>query len=159
MANSYILTKELAMRAIDIAAAAFLKLVDLEISDRHKLHVVVMDPSKRPQFGDTFEESILCEKAIGDEVKRFREGALGKAHNAWLYAMPTQEIQQFYPHLYAQGMNKWGGGTYLHHIAVGAAGVDYQYDQWMAEMVACTCRALAVGKMARIFTVDSDVFE
>jgi len=157
MANSYFLTKDLALQAIEIVSASFLKLIAFEITDRKKLHVVVMDPAKRPQFGDEFEDSILCEKAIGDEVKRFREGARGKALNAWLYQMPTKQIQQFFPHLYVKGMNKWGGGTYLHHIAVGAAGVEYQFDQWMAEMVACTCRALAVGEMAEIFPVDEDI--
>ncbi len=159
MANSYILTKELALKAIDIARASFIKMVKLGVTDRDQLHVVVMDPAKRPQFGDTFDSSILCEKAIGTQVERYRDGALGKARNAWLFAAPTKEIQQLYPHLLSQGMNKWGGGTYLHRIAVGAAGVEYQYDQWMAEMVACTCRALAVGEMSRILPIESDTLE
>jgi len=159
MANSYFLSKKMALLAIDIAATALARLVDRGVTDRDKLHVVVMDPTKRPQFGNTFEESVLCDKAIGEEVERFRDGAFEKARNAWLYQMPTKEIQQFYPHLYIQGMNKWGGGTFLHQIAVGAAGVEYQYDQWMAEMVACTCRALAVGEMMQIFPVDRDILE
>ena len=159
MAKSYILTAEMARKALEIVTVAFEKLVALGVTDRNKLHIVIMDPAKRPEFGDTFEDAILYQQSIGEEVERYKKIALGKARVAWLYGLPTQEVQQFYPHLYTEGMTKWGGGTYLHHIAVGASGVEYQYDQWAAEMVASTCRALSVGKMAEALEIEKDFLE
>ena len=159
MSKSYILTKAMGLQAIEIASTSFKKLIELGVTDRKQLHIVIMDPAKRPEFGDTFEDAVLCEAAIGAEVERFKKIAFGKAEFAWKYGMPTQAGQQFYPHLYTQGMTKWGGGTYMHQIAVGASGVEYQYDQLIAEMVACTCRALAVGKMTDILAVEEDFLD
>lgn len=159
MGSSFILTKDLALQAVEIAKASFHKLVELGISVRNTLHIVVMDPVKRPEFGDTFESSILCEVSFGDAIDRYKKIAREKARLAWMRGMPTQEVQQFYPHLYEKGMTKYGGGVFLHHIAVGASGVDYQYDQMTAEMVASACRALCVEKMADIIRGDNAFLE
>ena len=159
MGSSYLLTKEIALQAVEIAQTSFLKLVDLGISKRNTLHIVIMDPAKRPEFGDEFQDAILCEASIGDPIDRYRKIAREKARFAWMYGMPTQVGQQLYPQLYSEGMTKYGGGVFLHNIAVGASGVDYQYDQMTAEMVASACRALCADKMAEIIAGDQAFLE
>ena len=143
MSTSYILTKEKAMQSVEIVHSSFNKLIELGISERTTLHIVIMDPAKRPEFGDTFQDAILYEASYGDAIDRYKKIATGKAKFTWTYGMSSQEGQQFYPHLYTKGMTKWGGGTFLHRIAVGASGVEYQYDQLVAEMVASTCRIIS----------------
>ena len=159
MGSSYILTKEMALQAVEIATASFERIVELGISDRKTLHIVIMDPAKRPEFGDKFEDAILCEASIGDPIARYKKIAHEKARFAWMHGTPSQAGQQFYPHLYTKGMTKFGGGIFLHRIAVGASGVEYQFDQMTAEIIACACRALAVDEMTQIFNSDKSFLE
>ncbi|OGZ60742.1 MAG: hypothetical protein A2919_01130 [Candidatus Spechtbacteria bacterium RIFCSPLOWO2_01_FULL_43_12] len=154
MTESYLLTKIVAQKAIDIVSASFMAAVEMQEAKRPAIHIVVMDPTKRPEMGFTFEEAILCEVSVG-EAEKYIPIARAKAKSTWIHRMPAQEIQQFYPHLLEKGATKWGGSAYLHHISVGASGVQYQIDQWVSELVASTCRALCVGAMINIMNSDA----
>ena len=158
MTNSYLLTKKRALKAIEIVSASFTRAIELGESERTSVHIVVMDPAKQPEFGYAFEESILCESSIGENSEKYIPIARAKARFTWLYKIPSQVGQQLYPHLFTEGMTKYGGSAYLHHITVGTSGVDYQMDQWVSEMVACTCRALCVGEMIDIFNSEIKFF-
>ncbi len=157
MTGSFLLTGEVAAAAVELVLPSFTFAVERGQVTRPAMHVVVMNPTKRPEQGFPFEQAVLYEASFGD-AEKYVPIARSKAAVSWRYRMYTQVVQQLYPHLLVQGMTKWGGGVYLHEIPVGASGVQYQMDQWFAEMVACTCRALCVGRMRGILENDAVTF-
>ena len=149
--QSYLLTKTVAMQAVSIAKMSFLEAFEQGNVRRSSIHIVIMDPVKTPECGFALG-TVLYEESIGNPDKECVAFARSKAEISWRYNIYSQVVQQIYPHLYEKGMTIWGGGVYLHGIAAGASGVQYQMDQWFAEMVIVTCRALCIGQMRRIVT-------
>lgn len=148
--QSYLLTTDIAMHAVCIAKAAFTLAFELGDTRTASIHIVIMDPAKQPDMGFSFEDAILFEESIGTPSNEYIAFARSKAEVSWRYKMHSQMVQQLFPHLYMQGMTVHGGGVYLYGIAAGASGVQYQMDQWFAEMIIITCRALCIGQMRKI---------
>lgn len=147
--KSYLLTEEVVKQAVSLAKVAFLEAETKGFVRLPSIHVVVMDPVKTSECGFTLG-TILYEESIGNPNKECVAFARSKAQVSWRYKMYSQVVQQVYPYLYEKGMTIWGGGVYLHGIAAGASGVQYQMDQWFAELVVITCRALCIQQMRKI---------
>ncbi len=150
--KSYLLTEEVVKQAVSLAKVVFLEAETRRLVRLPSIHVVIMDPVKTPECGFALG-TVLYEESIGNPSKDYVAFARSKAEISWRYKMYSQMVQQIYPHLYEEKMTIWGGGVYLHGIAAGASGAQYQMDQWFAEMVIVTCRALCIGKMRKL--VDS----
>ena len=147
--KSYLLTEEVTKQAVSLAKVVFLEAAVRHVVRLPSIHVVIMDPVKTPECGFALG-TVLYEESIGNPSKDCVAFARSKAEISWRHKMYSQVVQQIYPHLYEKGMTIWGGGVYLHGIAAGASGVQYQMDQWFAELVIITCRALCIQQMRQI---------
>lgn len=149
MTDSY-LAARVVSKAFDIVKTAFLDTANKGISRDSSIHIVVMDPSKPYSPDADFFGSVLIEGSIGTPKAEYIGFARSKARISWKYKLYSQAVQQLYPHLLEENMTIWGGGVYLHETASGASGVQYQLDQWVAEMMIITIRAFCVTEMREI---------
>lgn len=143
---SYLLTKEVADKAIDLVIPVFNQLVESGVIERPHLHIVVLDPVYYDYNPDIFNDTILTNRNLGDieaweyPYNRF---ANCKARMTHKFKMPGQIIIERMPHLLKGHAIKYWGSAYLDGITVAASGVQPWFDQWVSDMVAVTCRALS----------------
>ncbi len=154
---SYLLTKEIAKRAIDMVRPAILAAVEGKILKRGDLHIVVMDPVKGPWNVEHEDEAILHEESFGDVAKwasPYGEIARAKAIESWRTGFPTHVIRETMPYLlYANddySDTVYWGSAVLQGLTVGVSGVQSWFDEWVAYMVAAACRALCIEAMQKL---------
>ena len=145
-----ILDRDMAVNAVRITGMAFRGMLHENFLNRNALHVVVLDPTRR--YGpSTFAQAILYEESFGEPREKwewqFDEFARRKAAVSWRTEMDTHLVQQRFPHLYAEGDIKFGGGVSRDGIVVGVSGVQWYFDQMFAELTASACKALSIQRM------------
>jgi len=148
---SAILDRDMAKQAVRTVGMAFKGMLEERFLNRNALHVVVLDPTRRYGGPYTFAQAILYEESFGEPCEKwewqFDEFARAKAMLSWRTGMDTHLVQQRFPHLYAEGDIKFGGGVFRDGIVVGVSGVQWYFDQMFAELTASACKALSIQRM------------
>ena len=177
--GSYLLTNELALRAIHIVLDnIFPKLVEDGTFKRPDLHMVVLDPvaiygGSKPKEHTHFDmdtmiggpvsstiqwspllqdDIILAEYSIGDPKKwewDFKAIARSKAYQTRKYGMPNQLVVERMPWLLHGTDFPFWGSAYRDGLVVAASGVQPWYDQMLSEMVASAAAALCINEMRK----------
>lgn len=146
-AGSFLLTRELARRAIDRIAAVLDEAArDVRVNQGGFCHVVVMDPALGP--GDcAFEEAILLEHSAGGPRERwdadYAAFARAKAALSWRHRCDSAVLQQQRPWLLRAGDTPLWGSVWLDGLVVAASGGEAEFDEAVAGMVAMLLRAEA----------------
>jgi len=177
--GSYLLTKELALRAIHLVLDnIFPKMVEDGTFKRPDLHIVVLDPmavfgSSKPEEHSHFDmntmiggpvsssirwspllqdDIILAEHSIGDPGKwewDFKAIARDKAFQTRKHETPNQLIVERAPWLLHGTSFPFWGSAYRDGLVVAASGVQPWYDQMLSEMVASAIAALCMNEMRK----------
>jgi len=75
---------------------------------------------------------------------RFLELALAMAYVSLRTGQPGRVVQQEMPHLYKEGMTKWGGSVVRGGLIVAFSGMQAVFDEmiagWMADALIALCR-------------------
>jgi hypothetical protein len=154
---SYLLTAEMAKKAVDMARPAILAAMESGMFKRKALHIVVMNPATRPWQVENEEDAILYEESFGDPATwetHYDEIARAKAIESWRYDLPTHVIRETMPYLLQANEDRsdtmYWGSAYLLGLVVAGSGVQPCYDEWSGYMVAAGCRALCIEKMQKM---------
>lgn len=151
--SSFLLTPEVARRAVEIVGAAFADAAGKGVVKSRNLHVVVLDPTVHPWNAAGFADAVLYEHSFArDEWDHtYDELARGKAQATWTAGgKSTDYLQRLAPHLYTDGDVKWSGSVVLDGLIVAASGVQPWFDQAFAGCVASLCIGLCVGNMTTV---------
>jgi hypothetical protein len=132
--------------------------------------IVVLNPTipYEPKYknaigdGDLYDELVLYQDHFGDEGEHDIDKYIGiarhKAFTSFLTGLPSHQVQQVMPSLYAPGMTKWGGsavaGTGPMKLIVGFSGVQWYYDQMISEMMISAIQAICHESMIEVMASD-----
>ncbi len=107
-------------------------------------------------------EVVLNEWDFGDKANwehPYDFVAASKAFISWRTGLPSHMVQQLYPYLYKQGDTKWGGSTVLPGgLVIAFSGVEWYYDQMIAEMMGSAIKAVCLAGMKPVLADDSITF-
>lgn len=144
--GSHFANQAAASRAIDIVMPAIAAaMADTRFGESGCLHIVVMDPARRPG-SCRFEEEILCERSLGRPESwdaDYAGMARAKARLGWAHGSGTHDIQACRPHLLQHGDTLLWGGACLDGIVVAMSGFHPWYDEGFSCAIAACLRALA----------------
>ena len=136
--------KEIAETAISILEPSIGKLLS-EKAKRTDMHIVVMDPTKKP-WEVSFEEAILLEKSLTDKASwqlPFDEFARAKARQAWRDSSDNARKHLLAPATIADGEIVHYGSFEYHGVIVAASGVEPWFDVLVSGWVALSIQQLA----------------
>lgn len=141
---SFLLTAELADKAINLVLPAIDAAYTHQVINRLHLHIVVLNPTSI-----ALEGAILVERSIGDTnvwAHPYDRIARSKAMVTWRTGLPSHEVLALAPHLYVEGDVRYGGSTNLNGIVVACSGVQSHFDQMIAQWIASACYALCIDE-------------
>lgn len=145
-----IIDADLARRAADLVWPALERAaLDPAICGTGCLHVVVLDPARRPGIA-AFEQAILHERSVNHAQwdADYAWYARKKAEIAWRTGCDSHVVVTQRPQLLREGDARVWGSVWLDGIVVGASGAQPWYDEAFALMIAAQIRALAKERMA-----------
>jgi hypothetical protein len=155
---SLVLTPALAERAVNLVMPAITAAMENEIFKRPQMHIVVGDPGiiVEPKFFPFGEwkkgGGILYEYLIGNPEEfeyPYIEIARSKTHLSWLHKKSTRRIQSEMPHVLRNGDTQYFGSAYKDGLAVGASGVQADFDEMVAYWVLAACSALCQNERSK----------
>lgn len=114
------------------------------------LHIVVMDPRRRP--GEVaFEEAILYEYSINREAwdADYQRFARAKARISWRTGLDSQQVQTRRPHLLEAGDTLLWGSVCLAGIVVAVSGMQPWYDEALSGSIAWFLTAIVKDRAMR----------
>jgi len=114
------------------------------------LHIVVLDPTARPERVP-FEQAVLLEHSIGERERwdaDYAGFARAKARLSWTHGLDSHSLQTLRPHLLRQGDSLLWGGVCLDGLVVACSGAHPWYDEAFATAVAAALRALVKERHA-----------
>lgn len=143
--GSFLLTRELAQRAIERVAAVLDDATrDPHVNQGGFCHVVVMDPARRPGEA-AFEDAILLEHSCGGPRDAWDADYAGfaraKARLSWEHGCDSGVLQQQRPWLLREGDTTLWGSVWLDGLVVSVSGGEAEFDEAFAGMVAMLLRA------------------
>lgn len=136
--------KQIAETAIALLDPSIGKLLR-EKAKRTDMHIVVMDPSKKP-WEVSFEEAILLEKSLSDKSGwelPYDDFAMAKARQAWRDGSGNAEKQLLAPATLAAGEIVHYGSFEYQGVIVAASGVEPWFDLLVSGWVALAIQQLA----------------
>ena len=136
--------KIIAESAIDLLAPSISKLLR-ERAKRTDLHIVVMDPTKKP-WEVPFEQAILLEKSLSDKSRwdnPYDELARAKARQAWRDGSDNVRKHLLAPATLATGDIVHYGSFEFQGVIVAASGVEGWFDVLISGWVALAIQQLA----------------
>lgn len=118
-------------------------------------HIVIMDP-RRSFCSDSdnrsqFQDAILFEISFGDVEKweyPFKEIAKNKARVVWRTGLSSRRVVSEFPHLLDRGDYTFPGGIIFNGFIVAYSGVEAEWDEAFAYMVAAMLRAVVISAIA-----------
>ncbi len=161
VSQSFLLTKIVARKAVDLVRPAILSAMESGLLKRKDFHVVIMDPCIRPWEVTDPSLAILHEESFGNRMQwelDFQKIARGKAFLSWRTGIPTHLIRETMPHLLAAGDTIFYGSAVHHGIVVAASGVQPWFDEMFSGWTADACRALCIGEMQEKVLKDGRMF-
>ena len=114
------------------------------------LHIVVLDPTARPERV-SFDQAVLLEHSVGERERwdaDYAGFARAKARLSWTHGLDSHGLQTLRPHLLRPGDSLLWGGVCLDGIVVACSGAHPWYDEAFATAVAAALRALAKERHA-----------
>jgi hypothetical protein len=138
--SSFILTKQLAEKAVGLVLPSFNRMKELGIV-KGDMHIVVLDPT---------DGTILYEIQIGDVSHwkyNYQEIARLKAEMSRKHGRPSQDIIEKYPYLLDGHDVKYFGNACQDGLIVAASGDECEYDQMISEMVVASIKGLSINVM------------
>lgn len=153
--SSFLLTKELAERAVGLVIPTIKSCIEYAVFKRSDLHIVVLDPTipfAIAQGGSAIELPVIYEWSYGDLSKwehPYHLIARSKAMISWRTGLPTHQVQQRMPYLLMggpRGDTVYWGSAVLEGIIVAASGVQPWFDEMISYQVAAACRALCIAE-------------
>jgi len=114
------------------------------------LHIVVLDPTARPERVP-FEQAVLLEHSIGERERwdaDYAGFARAKARLSWTHGLDSHCLQTLRPHLLRRGDSLLWGGVCLDGLVVACSGAHPWYDEAFATAVAAALRALVKERHA-----------
>lgn len=136
--------KIIAESAISLLEPSIIKLLS-EKAKRTDMHIVVMDPLKKP-WEASFEEAILLEKSLSDKAgweNPYADFALAKARQAWRDGSDNARKQLLAPATLAAGEIVHYGSFEYQGVIVAASGVEPWFDLLVSGWVALAIQQLA----------------
>lgn len=136
--------KAITESAISLLEPSIAKLLS-EKAKRMDMHIVVMDPLKKP-WDVPFEEAILLEKSLSDKSqweRPFDEYARAKAKQAWRDGSDNMSKQLLAPATLASGDIAHYGSFEYQGVIVAASGVEPWFDVLVSGWVALAIQQLA----------------
>lgn len=136
--------KSIAESAISLLEPSIAKLLS-ENAKRTDMHIVVMDPSKKP-WEVSFEEAILLEKSLSDKCQwelPFDDFARAKARQAWRDGSDNARKQMLGPATLTTGDIVHYGSFEYQGVIVAASGVEPWFDLLVSGWVALAIQQLA----------------
>jgi hypothetical protein len=113
---------EMCRPAIQVAA-------DMGIINKFAGTLIVLDPNT----GDVLFEKVINE--THPSAGMYTGIARAKARVTWETSLPSRVVQQEAPHLYQEGMTKWGGAVIEHKLVVAFSGVEAVFDEAISWMI------------------------
>ncbi len=138
--------KLIAEQAIALITPAIEQL--FERTCRKELHIVVMDPRKKP-WESSFDDAILYEQTFGNPETwpvPFDELARNKTHQAWRDNSPNIEHQTLHPSSLREGDVLYFGSFVYGNIVVGCSGVEPWFDMLVSSWVATAFEQLTMDE-------------
>lgn len=150
---SYILSRFLIKRAVDIVRPTILKILgSYSVDKRLNLHLVVLEPNT---------PEILYEESFGDKTKwqkPYDQIALSKARLCQRTSMVTRNVQNDAPWLYEGDDTRYVGGVIENGLVVSASGLQDYFDEMISWMVLSAIQALCREFIAKISENDMPDF-
>lgn len=159
---SALLTTDMCVKAWRVVLPSILAAASDGVIRRRAGTIVVLDPafafapSLRVRDGDSrpvlFMESVDPEH---EESPTFDRIAFAKAQLSWRTGRSSRDIQQNAPHLYEVPLNrergdvKWGGSVVREGLVVAFSGVQANFDEWIAGMMADLLLAMCRDEMVK----------
>jgi hypothetical protein len=135
----------LAKEAVRLLKPSIRKLLE-EKAKRQDMHIVVMDPTKKP-WECPFEEAVLYEESITDKSSwenPYDEMAIAKARQAWRNGRSNFHAQMLSPATLKDGDLVFHGSFEYEGVLVAASGVEGWFD-----VLVCGWVALAIQQLAQ----------
>lgn len=142
--------KDIAEEAIRILIPTISMLLR-EKAKRTDMHVVVMNPVKKP-WECHFEEAILHEKALSDPSgweHPYDELARAKAYQAWRHGKSNVHAHLIAPAVLADGDVAFYGSFEYEGVIVAASGVEGWFDVLVSGWIAVAIQQLAQDRYQR----------
>lgn len=162
---SFILTEEMAQKAVDVVLGSLdLILIDRMPMRRATMAVVVLDPTKPYGHHNPLRETWPGDVVLYEGEFNRNEWehpydwiARSKAAVSWRTGLPSHLVQQRAPYLYESYNVKYGGSVVWEGgLIVAASGVEWYFDQMIANWVAAACQALSIQRMEEILAASGD---
>lgn len=115
--------------AFEACRPAIQAAAEMGLINKHAGTLIVLNPSTG---------AVLFEEVIDEthpSANKYSEIAGAKAFVSWETGLPSRVVQQEAPHLYEDGMTKWGGAVIEHKLVVAFSGVEAVFDEAIAWMV------------------------
>lgn len=122
------LTSEICEKAWAIASATISHAYTMETVNKIAGTIIVLDPYS----GEVLFQRKVAEGWDEKDDEKYAEIALSKARVSWETKLPSRVVQQEAPHLYKEGMTKWGGAVIEHNLVVAFSGVQAVFDEAIA---------------------------
>ncbi len=141
------------MNHLDIAEEAFsmlestIKTLLHEKAQREDMHIVVMDPTKKP-WESSFEDAILFEKSLTDKTgweNPYDVVAREKARQSWRDGYDNVKKHLLAPATLSSGDLAFYGSFEYGGVVVAASGAEFWYDSLISGWIAITIHQLAQG--------------
>ena len=135
---------KIAVSAINLLEPSISKLLS-EKAKRTDMHIVVMDPTKKP-WEVSFEEAILLEKSLSDKShweNPYDEFARAKARQAWCDRSDNVRKHLLAPATLSVGEIVHYGTFEYRGVIVGSSGVEPWLDVLVSGWVALAIQQLA----------------
>lgn len=131
--------------------------------------VVVLKPTTpyEPKYKNAiadgnFGDLVLWRNEFGDcdqhDIVKYTAIARAKAFTSYLTGLPSHQVQQVMPSLYVPGMTKWGGSAVAGGgpmwLITAFSGVQWNFDQMIAEMMISAIQALCHEAMREVMESD-----
>lgn len=141
----YLLTPDVAKRAIDMIWPSVSELIDDHTFKRSDLHIVIARRTGFAYDEEAFQADILHRYDIGDRDKweaPFDEIAYRKCFQSWRSGLSTHEIQTQAPHLLEVGDTVYFGSVVSDGIVVACSGIQPYFDEMISSWVLAAIKAL-----------------
>lgn len=137
-----LVTYRIAQEAVNQACVLIDLMMKTHAVKREHLHIVVLDTAERFEQGKLLP--ILYQHSVGDTTKweyDYARFAREKAQVSWRTGLDTRIVKYMMPQLYEQGDVIYAGGVCYDGIVVACSGVESEYDEVFARLIASLIEA------------------
>lgn len=148
---SALLTHDMCVKAWDIILPSIARAAEVGLTNKFDGTLLVLDPTIQYRHGvSVINDAILfTRRVIVSSTPTVYDNVVEeKAEVSWRTGRSSREIQQTAPHLYQEDDVKWGGSVVRDDLIVSFSGVQAEFDEWIAGMMADLLIAMCRNAMS-----------